>query len=117
MTKFTNQQKRTIRHRRVRAIITGTAEHPRLSVCRSNKHIVLQLIDDERGITLLGISDHGARGKKTTKSDCAFEAGKLLAQKATAKGITSVIFDRGGYKYHGRVAKAAEGAREGGLEF
>lgn len=106
-----------MRHRRVRATITGTAKRPRLSVYRSNKHIVLQLIDDERGATLLGVSDRIVQRAKTTKSERAFETGKILAQKATAEGITNVIFDRGGYKYHGRVAKAAEGAREGGLKF
>lgn len=106
-----------MRHRRVRATMTGTAERPRLSVYRSNKRIVLQLIDDERGATLLGVSDRGVKGTKTTKSERAFEAGKILAQKAIVGGIKNVVFDRGGYKYHGRVAKAAEGAREGGLQF
>ena len=106
-----------MRHRRVRAMIKGTAKRPRLSVYRSSKHIFLQLIDDERGKTLLGVSDRGAKETKTTKSERAFKAGKLLAQKAITTGIESVIFDRGGYRYHGRVAKAADGAREGGLKF
>ncbi|HEY4497906.1 MAG TPA: 50S ribosomal protein L18 [Candidatus Paceibacterota bacterium] len=117
MNRLAKQHKRIMRHRRVRATITGTSKRPRLSVYRSSKYIVLQLIDDERGATLLGVSDRNKKGVKTTKSDRAFEAGKTLAHKAKTKGITSVIFDRGGYKYHGRVAKAAQGAREGGLRF
>ncbi|OGF74486.1 50S ribosomal protein L18 [Candidatus Giovannonibacteria bacterium RIFCSPHIGHO2_02_FULL_46_20] len=118
ITHATRQYKRVMRHRRIRAMIQGTVKRPRFSVYRSHKHIMLQLIDDEKGKTLLGISDRGSKKTKArTKSQRAFEAGKLLAQKAKTKGIESVVFDRGGYKYHGRVAKAAEGAREGGLKF
>ena len=112
-------QKRKIRHKRVRAKIFGTSQKPRLSVYRSNKHLFLQLIDDEKNKTLLSISDREFKLKKKNlkKSDIAYEAGKLLAKKAEEKNIKKIIFDRGGYQYHGRVRKVAEGAREGGLEF
>lgn len=111
-------QKRQIRHRRVRAKIFGTTARPRLSVYRSNKHLFLQLIDDDQGKTLVSVSDrHLKSKKKLTKSDLAYEAGKALAKKAAEAGIKKAIFDRGGYKYHGRVEKIANGAREGGLVF
>ena len=116
------RQKRLMRHKRVRARIMGTAQRPRLSVFRSNKHIFLQLIDDEKNKTLVSKSDILLkRGKKTktkiVKTKSAFEAGKILAELAKKKKITSVIFDRGGYAYHGRIKAAADGAREGGLKF
>ncbi len=116
------RQKRLMRHKRVRARIMGTAQRPRLSVFRSNKHIFLQLIDDEKNKTLVSMSDILPKaGKKTrtktAKTKSAFEAGKDLAELAKKKKITSVIFDRGGYAYHGRIKAAAEGAREGGLKF
>lgn len=110
--------KRTRRHKRVRAKIFGTKERPRLSVYRSNKHIFLQLIDDENGKTILSASDHEVKLNKKgiKKTDKAHEAGRRVAEKAQAKNIKTAVFDRGGYKYHGRVKKAAEGAREGGLK-
>jgi len=106
------------RHKRVRAKISGTAECPRLNVFRSNKHIYAQLIDDTAGVTLTSAStvekdftEYG--GNK----DAAQKVGKLLAERAAEKNITKVVFDRGGYIYHGRVQSLAEGAREGGLIF
>ncbi len=120
-------KKRFARRRRIRAKIFGTASRPRLSVFRSTKHIYLQLIDDEKGHTLAAASDLELKKKKiketdkekemTNKVKIAFRVGKLLAEKAKEKGIEKVVFDRGGYKYHGRVKAAAEGAREGGLIF
>ncbi|MEK7579871.1 MAG: 50S ribosomal protein L18 [Patescibacteria group bacterium] len=107
MDSKTKREKRIIRHKRVRAVIKGTAARPRLSVFRSNKHIYAQLIDDTKGITLLSSSD-----KKST----ALKIGEDLAKKAVEKGIKEVVFDRGGYKYHGRVKDIAEGARSGGLK-
>lgn len=101
----------------MRAKIIGTANRPRLSVYRSNKHLFLQLIDDTKGVTLLSASDKNLKTKNRSKSDAALEAGKLLGKKATDAGIKSVVFDRGGYQYHGRVQKVADGARESGLKF
>lgn len=112
---------RKIRQARVRVKVKGTAERPRLSVFRSLKNVTLQLIDDERAKTLCFIDSRQIKedkaGEKTGKIAKAFLAGKLLAIQAGAKNITKVIFDRGGYKYHGRVKAAAEGARAGGLVF
>jgi large subunit ribosomal protein L18 len=105
------------RHRRVRGRISGTAERPRLSVARSNKRIYAQLIDDERGHTLAAAGSHEAALRGLTKGEAAAEVGRLLAQRGTGAGISSVVFDRGGYKYHGRVKALADGAREGGLDF
>ena len=111
--------KRQVRHKRVRAKIFGTAKKPRLSVYRSNKHLFLQLIDDEKGKTILSVSDKEIKTKKKEikKVDLAYEAGKILAERAGEKKIKQAVFDRGGYRYHGRVEKVAEGAREGGLKF
>ncbi len=96
----------------------GTSSRPRLSVYRSLKHVFLQLIDDEKGKTLLSVSDKSLKSKKKmTKSESANEAGKVLAKKAIDSGIKKIVFDRGGYIYKGRVQKIAEGAREGGLNF
>ncbi len=118
MIKKSTKSIRAIRHKRVRAKIFGTALCPRFSVYRSNKHIFLQLIDDEKGKTLISISDTSLTSKKKmTKSDEAMEAGKALAKKAIAAGIKKIVFDRGGYVYKGRIQKIAEGAREGGLTF
>jgi len=103
------------RHRRVRAKVVGTKDKPRLSVFRSNKHIFLQLIDDRSGKTLVSESDLKLK-KKTTKTEIAREVGKKLAESAKLKKIKNVVFDRGGYKYHGRIKAAAEGAKEGGLK-
>lgn len=147
-------EKRIRRHRRVRAKIFGTTDRPRLCVFRSARHIYCQLIDDEKGKTLVAVSDQELKGKRekhapylphqnlvgdgaeekgkitskklkdekekavrTKKAVTAFEVGKLIAEKAKKKKIEKVVFDRGGYKYHGRVKALAEGAREGGLIF
>jgi large subunit ribosomal protein L18 len=111
------------RHLRIRNKLRGTAERPRLVVFRSLKNIEGQIVDDDARRTVLGIStvapdlrDFAAEGKNR-RVEQAFAAGKLLAEKAKAKGIEAVVFDRGGYKYHGRVKAFADGAREGGLKF
>ena len=105
---------RTRRHFRVRKKVSGTAERPRLVIYRSLKHIYAQLVDDDKQHTLVTVTDAGFEGKKTAKSS---EVGKRIAEKAKEAGVTKVVFDRGGYKYHGRVKAVADGAREGGLEF
>lgn len=108
------------RRRRVRKPLTGSAERPRLSVFRSNKHIYCQLIDDESGKTLVSAStrDRGLRSKSYGgNKDAAAEIGKVLAERAIAEGVKAVCFDRGVYKYHGRVAALADAAREAGLSF
>jgi large subunit ribosomal protein L18 len=103
------------RHLRVRKKVNGTSERPRLVVFRSDKHIYAQLVDDTAGRTIVTVSSvKVSDGKKTQK---AAEVGKQVAALAKDKGITRVVFDRGGYKYHGRVKAVADGAREGGLEF
>ena len=122
MATKTNERRvrRDRRHRRVRKKVVGTTERPRLAVYRSLNNIEAQVIDDTRGVTLLGISTlTGAvkEGGELSKSERGRLAGKLLAEKAKEQGITQVVFDRGGYLYHGRVKAFAEGAREGGLEF
>lgn len=109
---------RAKRHARVRSKISGTAECPRLNVFRSAKHIYAQLIDDANGVTLVSASSlskdfEGEGGNKET----AKKVGELIAKHAADKGITEVVFDRGGYLYHGRVKELADGAREGGLKF
>lgn len=113
------QALRLKRHRRVRAKISGTPERPRLNVFRSIKHIYAQLIDDEAGHTLVSAStvDPVLRGTDGGNIEGARHVGALLAKRAVEKGITRVVFDRGGYKYHGRVKALADAAREGGLEF
>ena len=109
---------RTRRRRRIRMKISGTAERPRLSVFRSNKHIYAQIIDDVQGHTLVEISTRKLDIKGSMKTvDSAREAGKVLAARAKECGVETVAFDRGGYLYHGRVKALAEGAREGGLKF
>ena len=110
------QEKRKIRHTRVRKVVSGSALRPRLSVFRSGKNIYAQLIDDASGRTLVSASTTELKAK-AKKTDASSEVGKLLAEKAKAKEITAVVFDRGGYKYHGRVKALADGAREGGLTF
>ena len=106
------------RHKRIRGKISGTPERPRLSVFRSEKHIYAQIIDDVSGKTLVSASslekDFACEG---TKTDAAKQVGVTVAERAKAKGIENVVFDRGGYVYHGRVKALAEGAREGGLQF
>ena len=112
------QEKRLRRHKQVRAKIYGTKERPRLCVFKSVKYIYAQLIDDEKGKTLAAVSYRELKGKGAkTKVDTAKEVGKLIAKKALEKKIEKVVFDRGGYQYHGRVKALAEGAREGGLKF
>lgn len=105
--------------RRIRKVVTGTTERPRLSVFRSNKDIYVQLIDDVQGSTVVSASsrDKEIASKKGTKIEIASLVGKAVASKAKEKGIDSVSFDRNGYLYHGRVKSLAEGAREGGLNF
>jgi large subunit ribosomal protein L18 len=109
------------KHERVRKKVSGTSERPRLNVFRSLKNIYVQIIDDTTGTTLVSASslDEAVKGKIANggNKEAAKEVGKLIAQKALEKGIKQVVFDRGGYLYHGRVAELAEGAREGGLEF
>jgi len=111
------KEKQKRRHKRVRAKVKGTSIRPRLSVFRSNKHIYTQLIDDEKGRTLVAASDLELKDKKGKKTAIAYQVGELIAKKALEKKIKKVIFDRGGYKYHGQLKAVAEGAREGGLEF
>jgi large subunit ribosomal protein L18 len=111
----TREQQRYRRHLRVRKKVTGTAERPRLVIFRSLKHISAQLVDDVARRTLATVTSTTLEGgKKTEKST---QVGKLIAAKAKDAGITKVVFDRAGYKYHGRVKAVADGAREGGLEF
>jgi large subunit ribosomal protein L18 len=115
----TKSEHRVRRHRRVRKKILGTATRPRLAVFRSNKHIYAQAIDDFAGRTIVSASTMEAdlRGGATATVDAAKNVGKLLGERAKAAGISSVVFDRGGFKYHGRIAAIADGAREAGLEF
>ncbi|HET7273580.1 MAG TPA: 50S ribosomal protein L18 [Longimicrobiaceae bacterium] len=116
----TRRERRLNRHRRVRKKVFGSSERPRLVVYRSLNQMEGQVVDDTRGVTLLGVSTRAAdlqSDEASTKTDRGRAAGKLLAERAREKGITRVVFDRGGYIYHGRVKAFAEGAREGGLEF
>ena len=118
ITKINKNQDRLKRHKRVRAKVKGTAETPRLSVYRSLNHIYAQIIDDVKGVTLAAASST-EKGFEGFGGNCeaAKKVGLMIAEKAKAAGITDVVFDRGGYVYHGRVAALAEGAREGGLNF
>ena len=113
-----SNQTRLKRHKRVRAKISGTAARPRLCVYRSNAHISAQIIDDVAGVTLVSAStqEKDFEGIGSNK-EAARKVGAKLAEKAQAKGITEVVFDRGGYLYHGRIKELAEGARESGLKF
>jgi large subunit ribosomal protein L18 len=113
------QDRRYRRHLRVRLRVAGNADRPRLVVYRSLKHIYAQLVNDQLGTALLGVTDtsEGITGAEGNKTNRAKAVGQLLAAKAKAAGITKVVFDRAGYQYHGRVKAVAEGAREGGLEF
>ena len=118
MSVMTKRQARLRRHRRVRGKVAGTAERPRLVVFRSNRGIDAQLIDDSAGRTVAAAGwKQLGKSFKGNKTEQAAEVGKLVAQKAKAAGIESVVFDRGGYLYHGRVKALADGAREGGLKF
>ena len=121
MGQFTSRELRERRHRRLRGYLSGTPGRPRLNVFRSGKHIYAQIIDDLAGHTLVSAStiDTELRGglDEQKKIEQASAVGKAVAERARAAGITKVVFDRGGYKYHGRVKAVAEGAREGGLDF
>jgi large subunit ribosomal protein L18 len=118
MAKSKNSRREKIR-KRIRGVISGTAARPRLSVYRSNKDIYAQLIDDSKGITLAAASSReaGINEVKDNKVAKATLVGKKIAELAKSAGIESVVFDRGGYLYHGRVKSLADGAREGGLQF
>ncbi len=115
-----NKHKRELRlrrHYRVRKKVAGTPDRPRLTVFRSNKHISVQIIDDSAGLTLVSASttEKELKSASTATVDAAKTVGKLVAQRAIAKGVSTVVFDRSGFRYHGRVAAVADGAREGGL--
>jgi large subunit ribosomal protein L18 len=114
----TQAHRRLRRHLRVRRKVAGSSERPRLVVFRSSKHIYAQVVDDVRGVTLLGAGDtsEGIQVDGKGKTARSFALGRLIAVKAKEKGIAKVVFDRGGYQYHGRVKAVAEGARKGGLE-
>ena len=117
MTVATRPAKRLKRRRRVRAKITGTAERPRISVFRSNRGVFAQLIDDTSGRTLAAVNWTEEDLRSLPRMEQATRAGALLAERAKAAGVETAVFDRGGYRYHGRVKALAEGAREGGLTF
>ena len=105
------------RHRRIRAKVAGTALRPRLSIFRSNKYVYAQIIDDERGVTLVSASDLGVKSKSKGKLEASKMIGEEIAKQAKDKKISKVVFDRSGYLYTGRVKQVAEGARAGGLDF
>ncbi|WP_203364241.1 50S ribosomal protein L18 [Bacillus sp. REN10] len=119
ITKPDKNKTRKKRHARVRAKINGTESRPRLNIFRSNKHLYAQVIDDMNGVTLASAStiekDFGL--ESTSNTEAAAKVGELVAKRASEKGIKSVVFDRGGYLYHGRVKALADAARENGLEF
>jgi large subunit ribosomal protein L18 len=117
MTVLTNRQRRLRRRRRVRARVTGTAERPRLSVYRSNRGVFAQLVDDTKGHTVAAVNWIEPELRKLSATEQAKRAGELLAERAKTAGVDTCVFDRGGYRYHGRVKALAEGAREGGLAF
>ena len=117
MSVKTKQQLRLRRHRRVRAKVRGTAECPRLAVFRSNRGVTAQLIDDQRGHTLAAVTWTEPDLRDLRSMEQATRAGATIAERAKAAGIERCVFDRGGYKYHGRVKALAEGAREAGLAF
>jgi large subunit ribosomal protein L18 len=121
ITKSDKNKARLKRHLRIRKTISGTAERPRLSVFRSAKHIYVQLIDDVSGVTIDQASTLDVDLKKNVNNggsvDAARQVGQLIAQRASAKNITKVVFDRGGYLYHGRIQALADAAREAGLDF
>ena len=118
VNKADTNKARLNRHKRVRGKISGTAECPRLNVFRSNKNIYAQIIDDVKGVTLVAASslDKEFNGNGGNK-EAARKVGEMIAKRAAEKGISQVVFDRGGYIFHGRVKELAEGAREGGLKF
>jgi large subunit ribosomal protein L18 len=113
----TKQQARLRRHRRVRSKVVGSAVRPRLAVYRSNRSISAQVIDDAAGRTLAAASSHDKSLAKATRAEAPAAVGKLVAERAKDAGVATVVFDRGGYLYHGRVKALADAARENGLEF
>lgn len=117
MAKLTKKLLRARRHRRLRRTLSGTSVIPRMSVCRSNKHIQVQFIDDEKAITIVSAStlEKGFEGSSNVVGAAAL--GKVAAERAKAQGIEKVVFDRGGFKYHGKVKALADAAREEGLKF
>ncbi|MDR1467170.1 MAG: 50S ribosomal protein L18 [Oscillospiraceae bacterium] len=119
LKKISSNATRLKRHGRVRAKVFGTTERPRLNIFRSINHIYGQIINDETGITLVSASslDKSFKNPKSSNKKAAAEVGKMIAERATKKKIKSVVFDRGGYLFHGRVKEFAEGARGGGLKF
>lgn len=117
MNSKTKKINRISRHRRIRSRVLGTAQKPRVSVFKSNRHIFVQFIDDNSSKTLLSSKSVATKGKKGNKTLKASEIGKMLAEKAKSAGFTEIVFDRGGFKYHGRVKALADGLREGGLKF
>jgi large subunit ribosomal protein L18 len=119
ITKLDKNASRKKRHARVRSKISGTALRPRLNVFRSNKYIYAQLIDDTNGVTLVSASsmEKDFEGNSTGNLEAAAKIGETIAKRAVEQGLTSIVFDRGGYLYHGRVKALAEAARENGLEF
>jgi large subunit ribosomal protein L18 len=117
MGQLTSQEKRARRHRRIRGKVNGTAGRPRLCVTRSNLRIYAQIIDDTQGHTLAAAGSTEAELRGLKKGDAAAEVGRLLAERARAAGVETVVFDRGGYKYHGHVKSLADAARAAGLVF
>jgi large subunit ribosomal protein L18 len=119
ITKADKNEVRKKRHARVRSRLSGTEARPRLNVFRSNKHIYAQFIDDVNGVTLASAStlDKDVSVESSSNVDAAVKVGELVAKRAVEKGIKSVVFDRGGYLYHGRIQALADAARENGLEF
>ena len=117
MSVKTKPAQRLKRRRRVRAKVRGTADRPRISVFRSNRGIAVQLIDDDAGRTITAVNWTEDAFKSLSGADQAKQVGLALAERAKAAGVSSVVFDRGGYQYHGRVQALADGAREGGLLF
>ncbi len=117
-TSAERRRSRLRRHRRVRKKIVGTADRPRLAVYRSNRHTAVQIIDDTNGRTLVAAStlEPDLRSSETTGVSAAAAVGRLAAERAAGSGITTVVFDRGGYRYHGRVAAVADAAREAGMK-
>jgi large subunit ribosomal protein L18 len=119
-TRIEKKQGKHKRHKRVRARVVGSGSRPRAAIFRSNKHIYVQLIDDTKAATILGMGDSSISGKgkaKIKKTENAKALGKHISELARQKGINSIVFDRGGFRYHGRVKALAEGLREGGLSF
>ena len=117
ITQQHKREKRIRRHTRVRGKVSGTADVPRLTVYKSLKHMYAQLIDDIAGTTIVSAKDAEIKDAKINKTDMAFKVGELLAEKAKKAGISKVVFDKGGFKFHGRVKAVADGARKAGLLF